>query len=96
MTNSDVDPLQSTDTNGAFGEVGVGINQDLELLQTAAESADLNPVLVGDLFGKFCRQLICVTATPIASDIGKNSAMRVARSRANINPRSVVQSGSYS
>ena len=35
MTNSDVDRLQSTDTNGALGEVGVGINQDLELAEHA-------------------------------------------------------------
>ena len=25
------------------------------------ESADLNAVLVGDIFGKFCRRIICVT-----------------------------------
>ena len=31
MTNSDVDGLQSTDTNIAFGEVGVRVDQDFEL-----------------------------------------------------------------
>ena len=35
MTHSDVDRLQSTNTNGAFGEVGVGVNQDLELAEHA-------------------------------------------------------------
>ena len=35
VTNSDIDRLQSTDTNSAFGEVGVGINQDLELAEHA-------------------------------------------------------------
>ena len=35
MTNSDIDRLQSMDTNSAFGEVGVGINQDLELAEHA-------------------------------------------------------------
>ena len=35
MTHSDVDGLQSTDTHGALGEVGVGVNQDLELAEHA-------------------------------------------------------------
>ena len=30
MTNSDVDRLQSTDTNSAFGEVGVGVYKNLQ------------------------------------------------------------------
>ena len=33
VTNGDVDRLQGTDTHGAFGEVGVGINQDFELAE---------------------------------------------------------------
>ena len=35
VTNSDIDRLQSTDTHGAFGEVGIGIDQDLELAEHA-------------------------------------------------------------
>ena len=30
MANSDVDRLQSTDTNSAFCEVGVGVHKDLQ------------------------------------------------------------------
>ena len=44
VTNSDVDRLQSTDTNGAFGEVGVGVNQDLQLAEHADQQVCKVPV----------------------------------------------------
>ena len=44
MTNSDVDRLQSTDTNSAFSEVGVGIDQDLELTEHADQQVRKVPV----------------------------------------------------
>ena len=33
MDNSDVDRLQSTDAHAAFGENGVGINEDVQLAE---------------------------------------------------------------
>ena len=44
MTNSDVDRLQSTDTNGALGEVGVRVNQDFELSEYADQQVRKVPV----------------------------------------------------
>ena len=41
MTNSDVDRLQSTDTNGAFGEVGVRVDLDLELATIKTTTSQL-------------------------------------------------------
>ena len=35
MTNCNINGLQSTHTNSAFGKVGVGINQDFELAEHA-------------------------------------------------------------
>ena len=44
VTNSDVDRLQSTDTNSAFGEVGVGVDQDFELAEHADQQVCKVPV----------------------------------------------------
>ena len=44
MTNSDVDRLQGTDANGALGEVGVRVNQDLELAEHADQQVCKVPV----------------------------------------------------
>ena len=44
VTNSDVDRLQSTDTHGAFGEVGVWVDQDLELAEHADQQICKIPV----------------------------------------------------
>ena len=44
MTNSDVDRLQSTHSNGALGEVGTGIYQDLELVEHADQKDRKVPV----------------------------------------------------
>ena len=44
MTNSDVDRLQSTDTNGALGKVVVRVNQDLELAEHADQKVGKVPV----------------------------------------------------
>ena len=44
VTNSDVDRLQSTDTNGALGEVGVRVNQDFELSEYADQQVRKVPV----------------------------------------------------
>ena len=44
MTKSDVDRLQGTDAHGAFGEVGVGINQKLELDEHADQQICKVPV----------------------------------------------------
>ena len=44
VTNSDVDRLQSTHTNSAFGEVGVGVDQDFELAEHADQQVCKVPV----------------------------------------------------
>ena len=44
VTNSDIYRLQSTDTNSAFGEVGVGVDQDLELAEHADQQVCKVPV----------------------------------------------------
>ena len=53
MTNSNVDRLQSTDTNSAFGEVGVGVDiltskvQMLEQIATDAVAAGRESNAIG-------------------------------------------------
>ena len=44
VTNSDVDRLQATHTNSAFGEVGVGVDQDFELAEHADQQVCKVPV----------------------------------------------------
>lgn len=44
VTNSDVNRLQSTDSNGAFGEVGVGIDQNLKLAEHSDQQVCRIPV----------------------------------------------------
>ena len=44
MTDCNINGLQSTHTNSAFGEVGVGINQDLELAEHADQQVCKVPV----------------------------------------------------
>ena len=44
VTNSDIDRLQSTDTHGALGKVGVGVDQDLELAEHADQQVCKVPV----------------------------------------------------
>ena len=46
MTNSDVDRLQSTHTNSAFGEVGVGI-KEVTRLERIVEKVETTPASSG-------------------------------------------------
>ena len=44
MTNCNINGLQSTHTNSAFSEVGVGINKDLKLAEHADQQVCKVPV----------------------------------------------------